>query len=361
MKIVLRTATALGILGIMTCLPSQTVAQTRPLPRNNVQPRYSFQVLWSELLPENTKLIEVGRVKHTQENYLVMLSDSRIPKDSQRSLTLALWSGNRFITEGSATYLKGGATDALLVGQFRTALPSVNGTVKVGVKESVVKGGAKETSRPHNTQIVTSDSILEWNGKELERIALSPVGVKLGVVRGKQPGLMVAGAGDVASSYSFEGKELKSVAEFIPPSENETYAFYGCGTQTYPGFEQLRLGSGAHYVQSYWKNLNHWMIGYVQGKLSPLPDNPKATTSDSLVLLMPKVTGVVKSFWATSPTDMEEVWRSDGFPGRILDVRVGDPKNDGIEGILVLVATNEEKERRLYFIRRVDALNPRRP
>lgn len=334
--------------------PAPILAQTRPPQRNNAQPRYSFQVMWSELLPENVKLIDVGRVKHTQDNYLVTLSDSRNPKDSQRTLAISLWSGNRFIPEGSA-YLKAAAADALLTGRFRVSAAGAAAT-----KESAGADGVKSASRAKNTQIVAADGVFEWNGKELERIALSPVGVKMGVLRGKQPCLMVAGAGDASSSYAFEGAELKQIAEFTPPSDNETYAFYGCGTQTYPGSELLRIGGGAQYIQSYWKNLNYWMIGRVPGKLAPLPDNPKATMGDSLVLLTPKLSGAAKSFWATLPGDMEEAWRSDSFPGRILDVRVGDPKNEGVDGIMVLVATNDEKERRLYFIRKVDALNPPR-
>lgn len=336
----------------MAYLSTQAIAQTRSPQRA----RYAFQVAWSELLPQDTQLIDVGRIKHTEENYLVTLSASRTPKDTQRTLTLSLWSGNRFISEGSAT-LKGAATDALLVGHFRTSLPNASAE---GVN-SAVKESAKNAPRTRNIQIVTSDSVFEWSGKGLERIAPSPIGVKLGVARGKQPGLMIAGVGDGSSSYAFEGANLNAVAEFTPPAENETYAFYGCGTQVYPGAELLRIGGGARYVQSYWKNLNYWMIGYTPGKISPIQDNPKATIGDSVILLMPRASGNVKSFWATSPTDMEEVWRSDGFPGRILDVRVGDPKNDGADGILVLVATNEEKERRLYFIRKVDLLAPRRP
>jgi len=47
--------------------------------------------------------------------------------------------------------------------------------------------------------------------------------------------------------------------------------------------------------------------------------------------------------------DLEESFRSDPLPGRVLDVRVGDPHNDGKPGILVLTSENDDKDRRLLF------------
>ncbi len=339
----------------LTTFPAHLAAQGLNPQRNTLQARFAYQVVWSEPVPENTKLIEVGRVKHNDENYLVLLSDSRNSKDTQRTLTLAKWSGARFIPEGN-WYLKGAATDALLVGEFRFLTAGGAGVTKENIKQTT-----KNAPKSRNTQVVTSDGIFEWNGKEMERIALSPVGVKLAIAQGKRPGIMVAGIGDTTSSFTFDGTALQTVTEFVPPAEDETYAYYGCGTQTYPGSEQMKVGAGARYVQSYWKNRNYWMLGYQPGKVNPLPDNPQATLGDRVVLFTPKPNNLSKSFWATSPTDMEIAWQSDAFPGRILDVRIGDPKNEGKEGIVLLIATNEERERRLYFIRKVDTLNPNNP
>ena len=68
-------------------------------------------------------------------------------------------------------------------------------------------------------------------------------------------------------------------------------------------------------------------------------------------MLAPRTGKSDLDFWAAKPADMEDTWRSDPFPGRILDVRIGDPRNEGKDGILILTSEKNDKERHLYFYR----------
>jgi hypothetical protein len=91
------------------------------------------------------------------------------------------------------------------------------------------------------------------------------------------------------------------------------------------------------------------MLGVAKGTPIKLPDNTMSTTGDKLVVYVPKFASRAKSFWQMKMEDFEEDWRSGPLPGRLLDVRVGDPKNDGKNGILVLTSENKDTEGHLYF------------
>ena len=70
---------------------------------------------------------------------------------------------------------------------------------------------------------------------------------------------------------------------------------------------------------------------------------------DTLIVYAPKYSGKEKSFWASTFDDFEEVWRSGAMPGRILDARIGDPKNENTTGLIVLTSTNNGQDRTLTF------------
>ena len=113
--------------------------------------------------------------------------------------------------------------------------------------------------------------------------------------------------------------------------------------------EPLNFQPGVRFVQTYWSGKNKWFIGLAMGASAGIPEEPKATVGDRLVVYTPRYVSREKSFWETQPQDLEESWRSEILPGRVLDVRIGDPKNDGKIGILVLTADKNTLERRLHF------------
>ena len=120
------------------------------------------------------------------------------------------------------------------------------------------------------------------------------------------------------------------------------------GTQPYEGSKDFTVN--VRYMQSFWQNGKRWIVGLERGKPAPTPDDPNATTGDRLVVYTPKLSNRDKTFWQlTHSSDFDELWKSDALPGRVLDVRVGDPKNEGKDGILVLTSENDSTERHLTF------------
>ena len=108
--------------------------------------------------------------------------------------------------------------------------------------------------------------------------------------------------------------------------------------------------TNARFMQSYWRDRSKWEVCLEHGRSAPVEANPDATTGDRIVVYTPKLANRDKPFWKLTRADeFDLAWRSDPLPGRVLDVRVGDPKNEGKDGILVLTAENKDKERHLYF------------
>jgi hypothetical protein len=291
-------------------------------------------------LPQGAKLIDTGKVKHEQINYLAVLATGQNPKELRRTLYFMRWNGSRFVSESSLN-LNGSLIDTLLIGHFRTFTIS-----------NITSDKGKSGIQARTIQVVTSESILEWNGKDWIKIALTPLGIKGQIEMGKRYNLLITGAGDQTQAQSLETNSLQAISNFTPPIEEDTFFQFGIGSQEFPGVESLRMGQGSRYIQSHWKAQNRWLAGLLPGKLTPTQEDPKATTGDRLLLFAPRLSAQGKSFWASGQGDMDEVWRSDAFPGQILDVRIGDPRNDGKEGILVLVSENEGRDRRLYFFTR---------
>ncbi len=297
-----------------------------------------FRQEWVSVMPQGAKLFDLGRVKQDQTPYLTVMATNINPKDPRRTVSLMRWNGSRFIAE-STVDVAGAVVDVLLAGNYRTL-----GTAGTATGD---KGRARGFVR--SVQVIASEGILEWNGKDFERVSPAPIGVKGEILMGRRLCVLMAGAGDQTTTYEFVGNEVRVTKDFVVPQEEDTFLRFAIGSQDFPGSEALRLGAGTRYIQSHWKGQNRWMIGLLTGRLVPLQDDPKATVGDRVVVYAPRQGTPEKTFWASSFGDLEEVWRSEALPGKILDVRVGDPRNDGKEGIMVLVSENEGKERRLYF------------
>ncbi len=331
------------ILGVVLMLGEALVplnAQQTPLsPRSNTA-RLLLRQEWNTLLPQGAKLIDTGKVKHEQINYLAVLASGQNPKELRRTLYFMRWNGSRFVSESSLN-LNGSLIDTLLVGHFRTTTIS-----------TLTGDKGKSGLQARTVQVVASDGVLEWNGKDWDKISPAPLGIKGQIEMGKRYNILLTGVGDQVQTHSLENNSLQAVPNFTPPSEEDTFFQFGIGSQDFPGVESLRMGQGTRYIQSHWRAQNRWMIGLLPGKLTPTQDDPKATVGDRLLLFAPRLSAQTKSFWASSQSEMDEVWRSDAFPGQVLDVRIGDPRNDGKEGLLVLVAENEGRDRRLYFFTR---------
>ncbi|HEV2471594.1 MAG TPA: hypothetical protein VGS41_02945, partial [Chthonomonadales bacterium] len=102
-----------------------------------------------------------------------------------------------------------------------------------------------------------------------------------------------------------------------------------------------------------WTDQDKWLVGVSRGKQTEGTGPSAVTIGDRIVVFTPTFAARDKSFWQLPPhgltQDMEEAWMSDPLPGHILDVRIGDPKNQGENGILVLTSENSGKDRHLYF------------
>lgn len=323
-------ALLLALLGLMA-LGAKT-AQAQNAAANRLRNLFAsqFQLAWQEPLPDPVKLIEVGPVLDDKKESLILLVGGADRGDAKRKLLVTHWDGFRFATDSSTDFL-GSPLDALLVGHFRTPPKSEPG----------------KTS-PVTHQIVTTEGVYEWTGRALARLFEAPADLKLAILLDKSPDQLMSGIGDKTVVYEV-GEEDAHPASDKAPAEGSGYVRYGVGTQDYPGSDTVSITPGVRYVQSYWSPQRRWVIGLIAGQPANLPDLPNATTGDRLAVYIPKQESRDKTFWATSRDDWEEAWRSSPLPGRVLDVRVGDPKNEGKPGILVLIADNRDRDRRLYF------------
>jgi hypothetical protein len=310
----------------LLCLGSMAAIAQAPKPPN----AFSLQIqrIWDVTLPEPVKLFDVGKVGSDKDNRLVLMTTGLNKDDYKRKLQILRWNGQQFIVDHTAEFI-GATTDSLLIAPFRqtTAKP--------------VKG--QKSAPPALHQIVTTEGLYTWASGSYNRAFSVPKDARATVIFEKTPAQLIFGTGDSTAVREVTDTDLRP-SEFEPPLDGPGYVKLGTGTQ-----ELLTpFVSGIRYAQSFWQNRVKWIIGIVPGEPSNLPEAPNTTVRDRVVVLMPKSDARDKSFWATKPTDFEEAWRSEPISGRILDIRIGDPKNDGREGILILTAENKDKSFRLH-------------
>jgi hypothetical protein len=319
------------------CLAASALrAQTPPSGNQLFNPlSVRFQRLWDVALPDAVKLIEVGYVSPDKKPRLLQIVETKDRGEYRRKLRVAYWGESRFVPEFETDF-QGTAQDVLLAGRFK-------------VRAAPASNEKKKNTKFSPQQIVTTEGIYEWDGKTFGRIMPAPIGVKLALTLDPKPDRLVTGNGDSALQFEVTETEVRQVAQFDLPPESAGYVRFGIGMQDFLGSESLMISAGARYVQSYWVNRKRWLIGVLRGEPMLTPGEATPTTRDRILVFTPRLASRDKSFWSCAPGDLEESWRSEVLPGRVLDVRVGDPRNDGREGLLVLTSENGDKDRRLYF------------
>lgn len=314
-------------------------------------------------LPDAVKLIDVGPVLDDRKPNLVQMIGGKDKNDYRRKVLITHWDGFRFATDCSVDFM-GTSLDALLIGRFRVPKPkpeaTTTATAQLGGQNAIplqdIFKKRKKNDGQSAMQLVTTEGIYAWSKKTLSRLFPAPPNLKMMLKRSDAgPDQMVINSGDTASLFEVgEVAVQPSSYEFTTDEENvehSGYARYGVGTQPYA--EAREFLPNIRYVQSYWNGRNRWLLCLLKGKPANLPDAPEVTTGDQLVVYVPKAENRDKNFWElTHADDWEESWRSEQIGGHVLDVRLGDPKNDGKEGIVVLTASivdKKEKDRQLLF------------
>ena len=357
---------------VLFCCGLPTIGQTKPKKaptagRNLIT--VTFSQKWTFMLDEPAKLIDIGPVTDPKKNNLVALQGSNDPKDNTRKLIIMHWDGMHFAKDSSMDF-RGLAVDSLLIGKFRSArntpvqrspfdrtLPGSRPVVGGGGAPVMIYAAAAidckwktaDTVAAHS-QVVTTEGIYAWMNKGMSRLFGAPIDVRLALVMDDedQDDRLVTGSGDTAAEYEIGENYVRESTDGAPTSGGG-FVRFGSGTQDFFGAAKMTLAPDVRYVQSVWEGKSKWMLGVVQGTQAKTPDNPTSTTGDRLVVYVPKFASRAKSFWQMKMDDFEEDWRSGPLPGRLLDVRVGDPKNDGKTGILVLTSESKDSEGHLYF------------
>lgn len=331
----MRLLLALSLFGLAasgTSLRGQATQGNRANSPFSVQ----FRREWELRLTEPARLCEVGPVAGDKSNRLILIMGGKNKDDYKRKLVVMRWNGLQFDNEYTSDFL-GTSLDVLLVGGFRE--------LKSGPKTAQDKQDKSKGKLPAH-QIVTTKGFYAQIGNGYSRLFDVPTDIRAALFLDKQPAQLITGQGDQANLYQV-GETNITPSSVEPPAKGPGYVRFGVGTQ-----EPLAvLRGGVRYIQSHWGNRSRWLLGLQSGPpVSNLPDAPMhATTGDRLVVYTLRLASRDKSFWETTPDDFEEAWRSEPLPGRVLDVRVGDPKNEGQEGILVLTAENSDRDRRLHF------------
>ncbi len=365
----------LASLAVISALSISSEAQQVRRPTNDGHNliTLTFSRTWEYKLDDPAKLIDIGSITDQKKNNLVALIPGRDSQDTNRKLQVMHWDGLRFSKDASMDF-KGMAIDSLLIGKFRSSRaapvqrtpfdkPGNTGRPASGpitpqrnqpadpnpATTNGVPGKPTRSSLPP-TQIVTTDGVYAWLSKGMARLFAAPLDVRLSLVLNDQEidDRIVTGSGDNALSYEIGENYVRESSEGAP-ANGAGYVKCGAGNQTFPGAENMILAQDVRYVQSAWDGKYKYMVGLIKGAQAPTPGNPLASTGDRLVIYVPKLASRSKSFWQIKMEDFEEDWRSDPLPGRVMDIRVGDPKNDGKTGILILTAENKDTEGHLYF------------
>lgn len=324
------------------CAPGRAQQSLPPRPQNGNRPfnpnDVTFAQAWTAVISDPVKLIEIGPVVEEKKNNLLLLVGGREPTDYRRKLIVTHWDGARFVPDTTSEF-SGTALDALLAGRFR---PSVR---TVAPAAPPTKG---KKSRPQPTsQIVTTEGVYVWNGSSFTRLFASPPNLKLALILEGTPDQMVINYGDSSAIYE-AGETDSHPSAYLLQVNDPGYVRMAVGTQTYEGLKDFT--TNVRFMQSFWHDRARWEVGLEHGRPLAVAADTNATTGDRLVVYTPKLANRDKPFWKlTRADDFDLAWRSDPLPGRVLDVRVGDPKNEGKDGILVLTAENNDKERHLYF------------
>ncbi len=316
-------------------LPPRAQNGSRPFNPNDV----TFGQAWTAAISDPVKLIEIGPVVEEKKNSLLLLIGGREPTDYKRRLIVTHWDGARFVPDTTSEF-SGTALDALLAGRFRPSIRTVAPAAAPQPK------GKKPRPQP-TSQIVTTEGVYVWNGSSFTRLFASPPNLKLALILEGTPDQMVINYGDSSTIYEAGETDSHPSAYLLQPND-PGYVRMAVGTQTYEGLKDFT--TNVRFMQSFWHERARWEVGLERGRPLAVTADPNATTGDRLVVYTPKLANRDKPFWKlTRADDFDLAWRSDPLLGRVLDVRVGDPKNEGKDGILVLTAENNDKERHLYF------------
>jgi hypothetical protein len=311
--------------------------------------RFNFAQAWTMQLSDPVKLIEIAPVLNDQAINLLMMVDSTQRGDYRRQLLVTHWDGQRFITDTSINFF-GTTLDTLLVGRFRVT-PKPAAPV---APTPVVDKKAKKPQPPPSRQIATTEGIYSWTGGTMARLYSAPPNLRLGIALDGAAELMVINSGDNTKIFE-AGDNGVQLSAFEETGTEEGFPHFGVGTQVYDGM--VDLAPGIRYSQTYWSIRYRWQIGLVRGKSANLKDMPDATLGDRLVVYVPKVANKDRTFFQMVRMEQyEEAWRSPPLPGRVLDVRVGDPRREGKVGILVLTSENDDRDRHLYYFTPVEGV-----
>ena len=345
--------TGLGLLGCVmfawTC-----VAGAQPPPsrldtsnRLNNAFRTQFKPLWNISLRDPALLMEVGPVTDAKRVNLVLLLTGLTATDTQRKLRVMHWNGNSFDTDCEVLSQSIGI-DTLLLGHFHPGMAAPQSLPSQPTTASAKNHKPRPSAPSHTDQVLTNSGIYTWSSGTLQPVfARQLPDVKQSIVLDHRLDMVVVGAGDGSSAFEFSQTEMRPAAK--DRLLGNGYAHFGIGMQAFPGSDTVLLAPGIRYVQSIWTGRMKWLIGLIRGRAAGTVLDPAATTGDRLVVFTPKFQSRDKSFWECKMDDFEQAWQSDPLVGRVLDVRVGDPHNDGKTGILVLTAENEDKDRRISF------------
>lgn len=343
------------VMGLIVAAGAHVSAQTQGFRVYNPFRVGFSQVALNVKAPDRAKLIEVGPLLDDNRSSLIFLIGGQEKNDYRRSLRVTHWDGFAFSTDATLDFT-GWSVDPLLLGRFRTQhvapppIDSANDSAALPTEPSAPKGRkVKKPKEPHSRQVVTSGGIFAWSGGGFTRIADPPPSVKLSLVLEGSPDQLIINYGDAATLYEVGDNEIHASAYTLNPRDLG-YPHWGLGTQFFDGAKEF--APGERFAQAYWKDRDRWVICLQKGNSANVPNDPDATTGDRVRVYIPKASNRDKTFWQlTRPEDYEETWTSGPLAGRVLDVRVGDLRNEGKLGILVLTAENNDRDRVLsYFV-----------
>lgn len=334
---------SIALLSISAIITGSSARGQGTLPGNRLFNPFhvTFKATWDLVFKEPVKLIEIGPVTDSRRSNLVLLIGGRDSADTQRQLRVLHWDGSRFSTDAEVASQSIGV-DTLLLGQFHPGKP--NAPLSLSTDKPVKK---KPTSGTHGLQTLTNAGVYTWNDGNLARLAAVPPDIKVALSLEGRPDQMLVGAGNGTTAFEFSATDIHPAK--LEVLDGNGYARWGIGTQEFAGSGSMNLGIKTSYIQSVWVGRTKWLIALEHGNPLNVQDVQNATTGDKLVVYTPKFANRDKTFWASRPDDVEVSWKGPPMPGRVLDVRVGDPRNEGKPGILVLTAEDNDKIRHLYF------------
>ncbi len=284
-----------------------------------------LEVGWKETLPATARKMGIGDTTGDGKPRFVLLSEGASP--NSRNVSIRKWDGKAWISEFAQDVP--GSSDRLAVGKY------------AGLDRPAV--------------IVTSGSLVHWDGKEYKVVpSPRPVAV-LGTVQLKTGAeRLLANEANTVRMYRVDPSKGEGwlTGAIDPPSSSET----SFSDMKAPTSELQAIGMpdilAAGEVIGLWDARKADVVFFYALKLVALVESKSGVQAKDVDQAAKDLVLKGQNYYLTivdpRSQGFKTLWQSEAFDGRVLDITLNDARS-GDRGLTVLTESPDGKGRSLYF------------